>query len=94
MERKCLNCGHWNTDEAFCSKCGAAISPNQVKKARSDERAKRIKVDKSKLDEFASKWKNTDNPFLKLAYKVAYFFWMLYIGIISFILWFIALGPG
>jgi hypothetical protein len=94
MERKCWNCGHWNTNEAFCVSCGSPIAPNQVRKVRKEKREKNFKVDKSKLDEFAEKWKNTNNVFLKLLYKVAYLFWMLYIGIISFILWFIALGPG
>lgn len=94
MERKCSNCGEWNSNEAFCKSCNAPLSPRQVNKVRKASRAKRNKMDKSKLDEFAYKWKHTKNPFLKLSYRVAYFFWMVYIGIISFILWFIALGPG
>jgi len=95
MERKCTNCGTWNQQNDFCVQCDTPISPKEVQKIQVDNRAKIInKRPKSKLDLFIEKVKNSTNPFVIILYKTVSFVWFIYMAILSFFLWFIALGPG
>ncbi len=95
MERKCKSCGTWNTDNDFCSQCNKAISPVELEKIEVQKRQSfSDKLEKSMLDKSFAKFKNSSNPFVRELYKILYGFWVIYMAIISFFLWFIALGPG
>jgi len=95
MERKCTNCGTWNQQNDFCVQCNAPISPKEIQKVNVAKRETIINnKPKSKLDLFIVKVKNSTNPFVIVAYKTVSFLWFIYMAILSFFLWFIALGPG
>lgn len=93
-ERKCGNCGEWNT-VSVCTSCGSELDPKKIRvqKIRAVQEEKKLEP-KLKMDIFFAKWKATRNPFLKLGYWIGYSIWTIYMGIISFILLFIAWGPG
>jgi len=95
MERKCKKCGAWNSQNDFCKECLAPISPKELEKiAVKKRKAIKDKAPKSKLDTFVEKVKNSNNPFVIILYKTVSFLWFIYMAILSFFLWFIAVGPG
>ncbi len=94
VERKCPECGTWNNVD-ICTNCGADLNPkrNRVKKIREVQK-KKEEEDPSKLEKILAQWKNTKNPFLKIAYWVGYSVWMVYMAILSAIAFMVAWGPG
>ena len=95
MERKCTSCGTWNQNNDFCSQCAQAISPRELQKAEATQlKIAKQNAPKSKLDEFVRKIKHSKNPLVRLSFKVLSFIWFVYMAILSFFLWFIAIGPG
>ena len=95
MERKCPSCGTWNNDNDFCKQCGMAISPKELEKLEVVKRQTfSDKVKKTMVDKGFIRFKNSKNPFLRELYKILYGFWVVYMAIISFILWFITLLAG
>ena len=95
MERKCRSCTTWNSDNDFCNQCGEAISPQAVLK---EERIKKDLaaqlIPKGQVDLFLSKFKNAKNPFVRVLYIICLSMWTVYMAIMTFFLWFVALGPG
>lgn len=95
MERKCHKCSTWNTDNDFCTNCGEAISPKEVlKKEQVQKDLKAQLIPKGKVDVLLNKFKNSKNPFVKVLYVVCFSLWTIYMAIMTFFLWFVALGPG
>lgn len=96
MERKCIKCGHWNdTINDFCAKCSTPISPNELRKIDEQKREKQeSEKPKSRIDLIVARVKNSKNPFVQMFYWVCYSLWMVHMAVITFFLWFIALGPG
>lgn len=95
MERKCTNCGTWNTRNDFCVKCASPISPKEIEKVRVEKRKETLqKRPKAKLDIFIEKCKTSSNPFVRGGYHTASFLWSIYIATITFLMWCVAVGPG
>ena len=95
MERKCKSCGVWNADEQVCKSCGTVLDPAEIRKQEhKNEESKRAAIPKSKVEKMLDQMKASSNPLVKLSYVVLKTFWLVYMAIITFILWFIALGPG
>lgn len=95
MQRKCSYCGFWNEAVDYCVQCNTPISSEAVRQNRQQiELDKKAKEIKPKLDAFFERWKNSSNPILSILYKIAYGIWTVYMAIVSFIIWIVALGPG
>ncbi len=95
MDVKCSNCETWNANVDYCTSCNHPVSREAILKAREvvrEEKSKEIPI--SKLDKWIGNWKKSSNPFLKYSYKIASFIWIIYMAIVSFVLWMVALGPG
>lgn len=93
-ERKCPSCGSWNIDST-CSSCGKELDPKKLRIEKIKEVRKKKELEPTpKLDAFFIQWKATKNPIYKGLYWIAYSIWSIYMGILSFILLFIAWGPG
>lgn len=95
MERKCTICGTWNLDNDFCTSCGKAISPIELEKIEVIKRQSFAdKLEQSIVDKEFMKYKNSKNVFVRQLFKIMYSFWVVYMAIISFMLWLIALVTG
>lgn len=95
MERKCRKCGAWNGEEEHCLICGTVLDPQKIRQQEiRTEEDRRAEAPKSKIEQLLNRMKDSSNPFVKLSYVLLKTFWLVYLGIVSFILWFIALGPG
>lgn len=93
-ETKCSNCQTWNTTST-CSNCNTLLDAAELhKKKVIQKEIKAERTPKPKLDQFFINWKKTKNPFYKGLYYIAYSFWAVYMGILSFILMMVAWGPG
>lgn len=94
FERKCPSCGSWNTS-SVCITCKTELDPKKIRIEKIKEVRKKKQLEPTpKLDAFFIKWKATKNPFSKGLYWIAYSFWTVYMAILSFILLFVAWGPG
>lgn len=95
MERKCNSCGHWNQTQENCEKCGALISPEKIRNEEAQsEMQKWVERERSRMEIVLEKMKKSRYSFVRTAYVFLRIFWMVYMAIITFFLWFIALGPG
>lgn len=93
-ERKCSNCGTW-TFKTPCDSCGQELDPVKLQQAKKEvQEAEKALEPTPKLDAFFLKWKSTKNPIFKIFYWIAYSVWLVYLGIMSFILFMVAWGPG
>lgn len=94
VERKCNNCGAWNTVDT-CSSCGTDLNPKRVriKKIRAVQEEKEAQG-LPKLEQFLLNWKNTKNPLFKMTYWIGYSVWVVYMAVLSFIAFMAAWGPG
>jgi uncharacterized membrane protein YvbJ len=85
VERRCMQCGTWNKDEDFCSKCGNSISPVQIEKERELKREEiRKNTPPSALDVFLDKWENSPYFVLRVLFKIVYGVSIAFMAIASF----------
>ena len=96
IQRKCPSCGSWETKgKDHCGNCGALISPEKILVEEFESREKfRNEVRDTPLENFFDRWKNTPNPLLKFVYFVLRSVWIVYMAILAFFLWLIAMTPG
>lgn len=73
IERKCLNCQTWNTDEDYCKSCHAPISPKALDIVEDDKRRKALANQKpSRLDIWLKKAKNHRFWLVRMGYQTLY----------------------
>jgi predicted amidophosphoribosyltransferase len=92
-EKKCPHCGNWsewsgNLDEA-CSVCGKPLGGKDL-----HYHQKRQTEKKANDENWIFYIKETDNAFVKNAKIVGNFFYTIYMAIITFLVWLIAMLPG
>jgi len=95
IERKCLNCGTWNTIEDCCKTCGKPISQREIE--RVDAREKRIielQKPKDAFQLFAEKLKNHRYFLVRVIYRIGYSITLVFGVIGAFFAWMIALANG
>ncbi|EON75691.1 hypothetical protein ADIS_3841 [Lunatimonas lonarensis] len=92
-EKKCPHCNawsKWNQDiNDTCEHCG-----HQLGGADLHYHEKRLAQEKANRENWIFYIKDTDSGFMKGAKKVGNFFYTIYISIITFIAWLIAVLPG
>lgn len=94
VERKCLNCNTWNEDNDYCTSCGKPVSPVVIEDIREKAREERRYKEPTKFDIFLQNWKNSNNIFLKILYKVLYTIGFIFLSIASFFAWLAASPNG
>lgn len=93
VERKCLQCGTWNTDEKYCKKCGNPIEHEEI--VRLEEKAKRIaelNKPKDKYELFVEKCKNHNNFIVRIGYHIMHTIGVVFAAIGAFMAWLIAMA--
>lgn len=92
-EKKCPHCGawsKWNQDiQDTCEHCG-----NKLGGADLAYHEKRLAQEKANRENWIFYIKDTDNGFVRVVKKVGNFFYTIYIAIITFLAWLIAVLPG
>lgn len=97
-ETKCPDCGHWNQgSQERCSSCNSLLDRNLYRKEKLEAEGK-LPVRKVKkpdwLDRYLERTAQSNNPMVMFARGVITVAWIMYMGMISFILWLIAWLAG
>ena len=92
-EKKCPHCGQWTewnvSMEDRCQHCNEYLMARE--RADDEARVERIRKDKEK---FMFTVKPTDGPLMRIARRVGYVFYVIYIAILSLITWILFWLPG
>jgi len=96
-EKKCPVCSEWTDgNKPYCTHCGALIDPQQIaardKKERADEKIRYETP--SRFKEFLDRLSKSENPFAKFSFFILRGLFNIYMAILSFFLWLIALASG
>jgi len=89
MEKE-WKCNNWNeakTSGLFCSKCGTPHYLESEEEKKSIK--KRLEINNLNIPIYPN-----DNLFIKVLKNVFNFIQFIFIAIVSFFLWLIAMGPG
>jgi hypothetical protein len=96
IERKCATCGRWNKGEIeYCSFCNAPISPEKIIASRALEREE-VESQKplDKIDVYLKKLKEHPNFIVRILFRIIYSTWVVFMLIVSAIVYVVALTPG
>lgn len=92
-EKKCPHCGAWSKwDQSVhdtCEHCGEKLGGVDL-----HYHEKRLAQEQANRENWVFFIKETDSDFVKSAKKVGNFFYTIYISIITFLAWLIAVLPG
>lgn len=96
VERKCEHCDTWNIgDHDNCKNCGKPIKPEKIIESRADLREqKEAAKPLDKIDVQLKKLKEHPNLFVRILFKVVYSTWVIFMAIVSAIVYVVALTPG
>ncbi len=98
-QRKCHECGKWtDSAEKYCVFCDATLDPSlraQEEKAERDRIAREKKLLKeSRFEKFLRQLEESEKPFNRFLFNVLNIAFTIYMGILSFFIWLIALISG
>ncbi|GGK64705.1 hypothetical protein ACD591_01540 [Rufibacter glacialis] len=94
--KKCPHCGHWSawnrqiTD--LCENCGQFLDPTALERQQAQE--ERIEEEKKRFTIDLIQINPDDSAFTKLWKGIGLGFQLAFVGIMSFLLWLIALLAG
>ena len=92
-EKRCPHCGEWSVWtqklEDPCQHCGKPLGGAELK-----ERKKKIRLALEDQKKWVFYIREEDGPVLRAFKKVANFFYFIFMLIIGFIVWLIAMLPG
>lgn len=96
IERKCSSCGKWNNGAIEnCIFCDAPISPKKIIETREKERkASEANEPLGKIDIYLKGLKEHPNFFIRILFNIVYSVWVVFMLIISAVVYFVALTPG
>jgi uncharacterized membrane protein YvbJ len=94
-QRKCSECGHWNTDLDYCEKCGHLINLElQVQVEQKKKWAEKATKEPDKLDVIVDYFRYSKWWIFRAIYAVFHAVWVMVVAIISFFIYLMAWGPG
>ncbi|MCL6261382.1 hypothetical protein M3O96_19945 [Aquiflexum sp. TKW24L] len=92
-EKKCPHCGNWSAWSGImteaCTSCGKPLGGRDL-----EYHINREKDKKTNAENWIFFIKESDNTFVKYAKIVGNFFYTIYMAIITFLVWLIAMLPG
>ena len=95
-QKKCEACGKWTKgDRKRCVYCDALIDPVLIAEEKrvqrkALERERRL-LNESKLEKYLRRLQESDKPLNKFVFKFLNIVFTIYMGILSFFIWLIAL---
>ena len=98
-QRKCHECGKWtDSAEKYCVFCDATLDPSlraQEEKAEKERVAREKKLlSESRFEKYLRELQESDKPFNKSLFKILNVAFTIYMGVLSFFIWLIALISG
>jgi len=98
-QKKCPSCGKWTDgSKDHCAFCDSLINPILIQQAEQKRRAEIRRSEKlaneNKFEKYLRKLEESDKPGHVLAFKILNTAFSIYMGIISFFIWLIALISG
>lgn len=98
-ERKCPACGRWtDSNQTHCTHCGALSDPDLIaeKNRMANDKLRKANelANESKAFKKIRELQTSKNPFLKAIFFIGNIFFTIYMAILSFIVWIIALISG
>lgn len=92
-QKKCPECGEWSiweqSHEDLCEHCGALLSPEAFK--RQEKRAEYQEASKKKWIFYIEE---DDGALMRFFKKTGNTIYLIYMAILTFIMWLIAVTPG
>ncbi len=98
-QKKCHQCGKW-TDGTYthCSFCDATIDPillaSEQRRKRDIEAQRKRLAEENKFERFLRKLEESEKPFHRISFNILRVVFNIYMGILSFFIWLIALISG
>jgi uncharacterized membrane protein len=98
-QKKCPKCGKWTDgDRTHCVFCDALIDPVLVakerKRVRDEEARERRLLEETKFEKYLRNLQESDKPIHKIGFKILNTVFTIYMAILSFFIWLIALISG
>lgn len=98
-EKKCHQCGKWTDgSQTHCEFCGALIDPFIIareKKQKRDEAAKQKQLaEEGRFEKFLRELEESDKPFHRFSFSILNTLFNIYMAILSFFIWLIAIASG
>ena len=94
-QRKCSNCGHWNTDLDYCEKCNTLVSLElQIELEHAKKWQERVNKEPDQLDHIVDGIRYSRWWVFRAIYWIGHSVWVVLISILTFFMYMIAWGPG
>lgn len=91
----CHNCKQWSTTPQECEHCGHILCRVLQEEIVEQEIARNTPPEPpSKLKKAMDYLKNSKNPFLKVLYYILMSIWLIYVGFMLIIMYFISFATG
>jgi len=98
-QKKCPSCGKWTDgSKDYCVFCDSLINPVLIQKAEQERKAQIRRseqlANENKFEKYLRKLEESDKPGHVIAFKILSTAFSIYMGILSFFIWLIALISG
>ncbi|MCA1762091.1 MAG: hypothetical protein ABR574_02770 [Cryomorphaceae bacterium] len=98
-QKKCPACGKWTDgSKQRCVFCNSLIDPQLIAEEDSRKRAEKSRQERlaseSKFEKYLRKLKESDKPGYTLLFKILNTLFNIYMAVLSFFIWLIALISG
>jgi hypothetical protein len=98
-QKKCPKCAKWTDGtQTHCSFCDATIDPillaKEQRRLRDAEALRRRLAEENKFERFLRKLEESEKPFHKFSFSILSVIFNIYMAILSFFIWLIALASG
>lgn len=85
----------WNNGSDYCSHCNTLLNSEMIREIENEQKKVALaNRPSSKIDIFISEVKNSNNILVKGIYYVFHSIWFVFVSIVTFLMAFVALGPG
>lgn len=98
-EKKCPSCGKWTDgNKTHCAFCGAPIDADLIareqKKVRDAEEEKKRLAEENRFERYLRKLQASQKPHHKILFGILNAVFTVYMAVLSFFIWLIALISG
>ncbi len=98
-EKKCQTCGKWTDgNNTHCQHCGALIDhkiiAEEKRQVRAEEKKTKSLENESKFAKYLRKLEESENPVHRFFFVILNAVFNIYMAILSFFIWLIAIASG
>ncbi len=98
-QKKCKECGYWNVGtNTHCASCNATIDARllalEQRQRRDQANREKQLANENRFEKYLRKMEESEKPLNKVLFKVLSVVFNIYLAILSFFIWLIALISG